>query len=441
MYIAVTKIWKINSRLDHVINYANNELKTYNNVFKDLTDVIKYTSQDYKTEKQYYATAINCSVETVYKEMVITKKQYHKESGIVAYHAYQSFKPGEVTPEIAHEIGVKLAEEMWGERFEVLVTTHLDKEHLHNHFVINSISFIDGKRYYDKRSTYAELRNLSDSLCEEYGLSVIENENNKSKLKYINYQKKNFSENSYYTTTKNDIDRAIGMAYNYKDFECLMKKMNYELFYRNNKLSIRRYPYKKNIRIIRCFGEDYSIDRINERISTESAVRVPFLFEYKNNKYFRSYNYKKEKPKGIYALYLHYCYLLNIIPKNKVYNNIPYSIKNDVYFMEEINKETKLLVSENLETDEQFFLFKNNKEKELNDLILKRENLWVENRNSERMSSYYTELKQIKIKIDTLKEVIKLCENIEKRIPSIERNTNEFIKEVRKEKERYESIK
>ena len=122
--------------------------------------------------------------------MLITKQQYNKMGGIQGFHAFQSFAEGEVTPEQAHAIGVKLAEEMWGDRFEVVVSTHLNTKHYHNHFVINSVSFKDGKRYYDKRDTYAELRSIFDSLCAEYGLSVLEEKAcRNSKINYANYQK------------------------------------------------------------------------------------------------------------------------------------------------------------------------------------------------------------------------------------------------------------
>lgn len=123
--------------MDHVIDYVNNAEKTENVKFsrqdlQGLRDVMDYMLQDYKTEQQYYVTGLNCHPQTARQEMMVTKKQYQKEGGIIAYHGYQSFMPGEVTPQQAHEIGVKLAEELWGSRFEVIVATHLDKAHIHN---------------------------------------------------------------------------------------------------------------------------------------------------------------------------------------------------------------------------------------------------------------------------------------------------------------------
>ena len=439
--MAVTEIWKVKSRLDHVLKYATDVEKTDGDNYKELHNVLDYTKEDYKTEQQLYVSGINCMPETAYDEMIITKKRYNKEGGILAFHAFQSFAHGEVTPDLCHEIGMKLAEEMWGDRFEVVVSTHMDKKHLHNHFVINSVSFKDGLRYYDKRETYAELRNISDNLCREYGLSVVEEKKKqKYKINYSNYQKKNYENNNYYSSTKKDIDRAIGMAYSYEDFKSLLKAMNYEIKVRYGVLTIRRQPYKKNIRVPN-FGDDYTEERIMERIKKEKIPRVPFLNEFSNNKYYRSYEYKREKPKGIYALYLHYCYLLNVIPKSKPYKKLPATLREDSRKLDQISNETKLLVSENLVTDEQFFLFKEKKQKELNDLLEEREKIYYVFSNKDNKDEMNKKLDEIKPKVKELRRVIKLCDGIEERIPRIEKNTQEFIDNERKESEKSEHIK
>ena len=147
--MATTSIWKIDSRLDHVIDYTTNIEKTlvYGNSanYQELHNLSEYDKLNFDTESQLYISSLNCSKETAYEEMMLTKKQYSKTDGILGFHAFQSFKEGEVTPEQAHEIGVKLAQEMWGDRFEVIVSTHFNTKHYHNHFVINSVSFKDGK--------------------------------------------------------------------------------------------------------------------------------------------------------------------------------------------------------------------------------------------------------------------------------------------------------
>ena len=134
-----------------------------------------YAIQPTKTEQQRFVSGFNCLPEIARQQMLITKQQFGKLDGRTAYHAYQSFKPGEATPEIAHKIGIEFAEKLWGDRFQVVVATHVDKAHIHNHFVINSVSFLDGKKFHsDCKSYFGQMRVLSDELCRQHGLSVVE---------------------------------------------------------------------------------------------------------------------------------------------------------------------------------------------------------------------------------------------------------------------------
>ena len=178
--MAATRIWSIKGRLDSVINYVTNPEKTDGSRYTDtelqaLTDVIDYAEDGAKTHNKVYVSGINLSPDIARDQMVMTKLQFGKTDKILAYHGYQSFLPGEVTPDVAHEIGIKLAERLWGDRFQVLVTTHLDHEHIHNHFCLNSVSFMDGKKFRGGSKAYWILRAESDKICAEYGLSVIEN--------------------------------------------------------------------------------------------------------------------------------------------------------------------------------------------------------------------------------------------------------------------------
>lgn len=189
--MATTKIWKIKNKINTVIEYATNKDKTVKEI-PDLNQAINYVTNEDKTEKQYYMTGINCIPEIAYREMNIVKKQFNKTDGILGYHAYQSFKGDEATPELAHEIGVKFANEIWGDRFQVIVTTHTNTNNMHNHFVVNSVSFVDGKKYPNKKDTYAFIRKVSDDICNEYGLSTIE-----EKEHYKNFNRK-YERNDFY---------------------------------------------------------------------------------------------------------------------------------------------------------------------------------------------------------------------------------------------------
>nr|WP_106790011.1 relaxase/mobilization nuclease domain-containing protein [Massilistercora timonensis] len=147
--MATTSLWHIEGRLKDLIAYVENPEKTKadNPNLQPLWDVFSYVSRPEATEQGEYVSSINCLKEIALQQMILTKKQYGKENGYIAWHGYQSFKPDEVTPEQAHQIGLQLAKEMWGDRFQIIVTTHLDKDHLHNHFCFNSVSFLDGKKY------------------------------------------------------------------------------------------------------------------------------------------------------------------------------------------------------------------------------------------------------------------------------------------------------
>ena len=205
------------------------------------------------------------------------------------------------------------------------------------------------------------------------------------------------------------------MATSYYDFEDLMKAMDYELIYRANKLSIKRSPYKKNIRIERYFGSEYSIERITQRIEEEHIKKVPFIEEYGINKKINANYYKKRKPKGFYALYIHYCYLLKVFLQKYPYQKLSPAIRADVRKMEDISNETKLLVRNNLKTDEQFFLFKEEKEKRLNDLMDQRSKLWYKHKKSkskQEKDEIREQINELNKEITSLRKEVVLCKDI-----------------------------
>lgn len=439
--MATTGIWKIEKRLDHVIDYVANPEKTVKeeNDYQDFHNFSEYDNLDYNTEEKCYVSGINCLPETAYIEMQDTKEIWKKKNGILGYHAFQSFKEGEITAEKAHLIGLKLAEELWGDKYEVIVTTHINTNHIHNHFVINSVSFRDGKKYHDSNETYALLRHTSDSLCQEYGLSVIDKtKNKKGKVNYDNYYKGYVKKNTYHTMAKADIDRAIGMAYSYKDFENIMIKMGYEIKNRYGKLSIRRNPFKSNIRIIRAFGSNYSIESIEKRIETESSPRVPFIEAYNPNNKIKTYKKaKSQKAHGIYGLYKYYCYILKVYPRHYPTKILPPALRIEIDKMNDISKQTRLLVSNKIETQEQLLFYKENLNIDIKDLTTKRENLWKKfkraKNDNEKLSIRY-EIDDITRKLKPKKENLKLCKDIEKRLDIVKENVKDFEDEQEIEK-------
>ncbi len=381
--MAITKIKGVKNNLSRVIDYISNDEKTNKEIYDDLHNELEYIGEDYKTEKKLYVTGINCEAQSAYEEMMMIKKHYKKEKGNIAFHSIQSFAADEVTPDEAHEIGLQLAKEMWGDRFQVVVATHLNTKHIHNHFVINSVSFVDGKKYYDNRKNYAELRRLNDSLCKEHNISSIEEKKTKSGLYYPNYLK-NVSYNNYYTQAKQDLDYAIAISNNYDEFLKIMNNLNYETILRSGKLSIRNNNYKRNIRIERYFGEDYSINNIKKQIL---GVYLPEKQSYYRNYYQRDNTLDflfKMNSKGLALSYLKCLKIMNEYPTYTRKCRLSNSIKEEVARMDSFSKETILLVTNHIETEEdlnKYYLSlgkESVEEKQLCKNILKRKDKVVE---------------------------------------------------------------
>ena len=174
--MATTKIWDVKSHLSQLIAYVANVEKTIEK-FDDetLKALITYGIDDLKTEERKLVTPINCTVDNAPTEMARLNSMSKSKSDTVAYHAYQSFARGEVDAETAHQIGIKLANELWGDKdFLVVVATHVNTGTIHTHFAIGATSR-DFVRYNDCTTTYLKMREVSDRLCLEYGLSVIKN--------------------------------------------------------------------------------------------------------------------------------------------------------------------------------------------------------------------------------------------------------------------------
>ena len=398
--MAITKIWKFKSRLDQLIEYAIN---------------------GEKTEEKLYVSGINCIPDTAFYEMKNVKKQFFKTEGIECFHAIQSFVKDEVTPEQAHEIGVKLANELWGEKFQVIVSTHLNPDNIHNHFVINSVSFIDGKRFCNTKRDYALMRKTSDRLCKEYGLSVLKQEE-----KYNKYA----TSNLYKELMRDSIDYAIASSKDYDEFIQILKDLDYIITDRNNSLSIRREPYKRNTKIEKQFGKNYSKENIFKRIlETQTAFSYspdPYLLI---NRTYKSYNNIKEKhyPQKSTILYLmfHYKKLFGINTEIDLKSNItritPELIR-ELKKMDEYSNQAKLLATNNINTEEDLLKFEKSIYEKINPLKSERENLWKKHKKAktdDEKKDIENQIIDISKKITPLAEQIKCCNNITNRLNKI----------------------
>lgn len=159
-------------RLDRTVDYVQNKAKT---TPKSLEEAVDYAANRDKTESTCFETGLGCTTTSAFEDMRLNTLRWHKETGVQGYHLVQSFAEGEVTPELAHQIGVEFAEQLLLGKYQAIVTTHLNTKHYHNHIVWSAVSLEDGKKYHsNSKSYYTEVRALSDALCQKHGLSIIE---------------------------------------------------------------------------------------------------------------------------------------------------------------------------------------------------------------------------------------------------------------------------
>ena len=354
-----------------------------------------------------------------------------KQMVYFGFHAFQSFAKGEVTPEIAHQIGIRLANELWGDRFEVVVTTHLNTNCIHNHFCLNSVSFKDGKKYYDTHASYALMRETSDRLCEEYNLSVLkEKKCPKSNIDYSKFYQHKAKQTQYYSEIKEDIDYAIGKADEFNEFITIMKKLNYEVTNRYGRLSVRPLNRKRPIRIERAFGNDYQIENINNRILTTHVVKVPFPEARTLKGKYKSKTKLKNKRKvtGIRALYFHYCYLLKIYP-SRTKRVMSKELREDIKKMDRLSNEARFLSKGNIQTAEELLKHKETTIKKLSELQGTRDYKYKKRKKAktiEEREQFQNEIDVLNIEIKNLREEKAMIEEIELRIPKIKENVKEI---------------
>lgn len=293
--MATTSIWRVKGWLGKVVIYVENPDKTTNpkSYAKEdmteqdgqgLSDVISYAVNSEKTQWadnedcaviHRFVSGINCSPTAARDEMLAVKKRFGKENGTVAYHGYQSFAPSEATPEMAHEIGMKLAARLWGDRYQVIVATHLDREnHLHNHFVLNTVSFVDGIKYHRTKKDYHDMRVLSDALCREYRLSVIENPQYGKAKHYGEWRAEQEQRPTWRGLVRADVDEAIRQSMTERQFFDNLRKKGYEIKVGKD-ISVRPPGKERFVRLMRNFGEDYSVEAIRRRLLSQNRPERP----------------------------------------------------------------------------------------------------------------------------------------------------------------------
>lgn len=443
--MAITKIIAIRDRLDKRVAYVTNAEKTA------LNCGVRYIVNPEKTEQSFFTAVLNCSSpEHAFREMTETKKRWRKTGGVLGYHFIQSFAPGEVTPEQAHEIGMEFARRMFGERYEVVIGTHLDKAHLHNHIVINSVSFVDGQKYHSSpESYYNEVRGTSDELCRENDLSVI-TPHGKGKH-YGEWKAEQDGRPTVRSIIREDIDRIIGEAYTYQTFLLLLQRNGYEIKSGpNRKYTAVRPPGAKRLIRLDSLGGGYTEEAIKQRLAGQrsGATQKPKQPVYHTKRYRvkgRLSRHPKRKITGFLALYFRYVYLLRGARRAKPSYRAAFPIRKEVIRLERYQKQFQYLMAKNITTPAQLAEQISTLETEIAKLTEERKPLYGERRNApdeEAKAQCTAEIDRHTASLREKRRELALCRRIQADIPQVreqvqEAQTNQK-NELRKEEQQHE---
>ena len=443
--MAVTSIWSVKGWLGKVVVYAENPDKTENPAYfekqgmtaeqtQGLSDVIDYASQTRKTQLtdenaeilRHYVTGINCQPDTARDEMMAAKKKFGKEDGVVAYHGIQSFSPDDLkaglTPDMAHEIGVKLAKRLWGENYQVLVATHLDKKnHLHSHFIVNTVSWVDGIRYHRTEQDYYNMQIESDKLCREYGLSVIEEPKRGKSKHYGEWEAEKDGKPTYRGMVKAEIDQAIKESMTERQLWDNLYKKGWRIKFGKD-ITLCPPGKDRGLKLCRNFGEDYSIESIRNRIlaNTRPDRRIIPAENPPRQVHFTGDLKKARKITGLRALYFYYLYKMGVLPKERKPppNAVYFLFREDIRFIQNITKETRLLVKHGIDTAEQLTAYKDGLTREIISLAGNRKKLRYQARSikdEDKLAAVKSDIAVLSENIGKLRQEVRLCEDIEKR--------------------------
>ena len=331
---------------------------------------IKYILNGDKTEEQILTAHLNCDPGRECRQMLDTKRAYGKMDGVQYYHVIQTFKPGEVSPELALEIAKEFAQEHLP-GYEAVIAVHVDRQHIHAHTIFNSVNADTGGKYHSTPQTYySQIRAISDRLCREHGLSVIMQGESAQAVSYIEWLRQSRGQPTFRSMLEADLRAAIESANDLGHFFLLMEHMGYEI-YHGNRLGFRlrgqdrfMYPGRKNP----LFTEDGIQAAIEGNLAAidmglrPAAVRRPAYRPFK----------KYPKYTGLMALYVHYLYVLGKIEKRQYPHRMSPQLRQEVMKAERYRARFAFLRENDIATQEDMIFFQSRTEETLASLTKQR---------------------------------------------------------------------
>lgn len=419
--MAYDKIIPVRRRLDHCVNYVLNPSKT------DLGAVLEYIGNPDKTitpdGRAVLETAINCQLKAAYREMQDTKKRWSKQGGVLGYHLIHSYAPGEVTPEQAHSIGVEFAKRLLQGKYEVIISTHLDHDHIHNHILFNSVSCVDGKKYRDNfKAYYGDIRGTSNDVSRKHGLSVI---NPKDGAKhYAEWDAEQQGKQTVRGLIRQDIDAVIKQSFTYASFLSGLRKLGYEI---KSGTQVKHTAVKPpgSTRFIRLNSLDdgYTEEDIKKRLSASRSGSEPNTQAYTQRTLPKRYTYRrgvipkrKQKLRGFRALYVYYLFFLGLQKPGPKRKYIPFSVRSEVTKLHRYKAQFSLLQKYHIETDSELSMLKDALQAEIDALSDQRQTLYKQRNRGAEVSA---EIDGITAQLRQLRRKRSLCDQIAEDAPRI----------------------
>ena len=380
-------------RLDRAVKYVMNRKKT---TAVSLQDALDYAANRDKTEQSCFESSYACTLETAFADMRQTKERWHKLGGVQGYHLVQSFAAGEVTPELAHRIAKELADRVLGGRYEYVIGTHLNTDHIHSHIVWNSVSCVDGKKYRSNYKSYVtEIRAVSDELCRKYKLSVIDTENSNHVAKpYVEWLAEKNGQPTWRTAIRQDVDEAIQQSLTWRQFLSAMERKGYEVRM-GRKYPVLRPPGKERFVRFKTLGKRYTPEAIQTRILYPQSYH-PYVENPRTIKHGRLHSGKKPRRKltGLRALYYRYLYELGALPRKP--RRPSYAVRQDAYKLDQRIRQMEFLSKNSIDTLAQLETHRKALQTEIGQLQTKRKQLPKTDDVQSQRESVNTALRQLR---------------------------------------------
>ena len=399
-------------RLDRTVDYVQNKEKT---TPKSLEEAVDYAANRDKTESACFETGLGCTTTSAFEDMRLNTLRWHKETGVQGYHLVQSFAEGEVTPELAHQIGVEFAEQLLLGKYQAIVTTHLNTKHYHNHIVWSAVCLEDGKKYHsNSKSYYTEVRALSDALCQKYGLSIIETpESLRGKRQYEKWRAEENNQPTWRTAIRQDVDEAIQQSLTWRQFLNALERKGYEVRM-GRKYPVLRPPGKERFVRFKTLGKRYTPEAIQTRILYPQFNRC-FVENSPRVQYGRLHGGKpRRKLTGLRALYYRYLYELGALPRKP--RRPSYVVRQDAYKLDQRIRQMEFLQKEGINTREELAAYRKPLEEQVLSLMKERRTLYRKEPGGMRIQEINGELKELRKKIRLSQQIEIQSKEMEERL-------------------------